>query len=290
MSKSPLCSDNRNERKSMLSEQLKLPTQNDIELVQKFAPTFIFHPRETSYPLSIESLCRSSILKNRISGDTISDIFTPDELCSKYNDENNYLDISSNIFAGGFDQSVPLYCVIDDQHENYIDLQYFSLYSENPGYVNCVCLGLACCICGFHQGDGEHITVRLDRDKTPTNVLFSAHGSFEHTWKEWGDVDKIGNSVVSYIALGSHANYSQAKRYNRIGCFASDLANGSGFMWQPHNISIITDYTAWNNFRGGLSSNFTNAPKKNSWYKNELPLTHKNPTAFRRFFLCCFEK
>lgn len=250
-----------------------------MNIVQQYSPIFQFHPQETSYPLSIEELCKHSVLRSMPDNKIIAEQFIPGELFSKYNDKNNYIDIPSSTYAGGFDSTVPLYCIVDKK-EDYTDLQYFLLYAYNPGYN---VLGK---MYGEHQGDLEHVTIRLIGDR-PEYVLFSAHGRKENSWVQWKDVEKNGDSVVVYVARGSHAHYPEARTYIRIAGFASDVTSKHGFHWQPHTIVEVDDYTAWNNFKGGLSSHFTNPPKKNRWYKNELPLTHKNPTFLTRFFLCC---
>jgi hypothetical protein len=68
-----------------------------------------------------------------------------------------------------------------------------------------------------HESDWEQITVRLDGDRNPIGVLYSAHeGS---NTREWAQIERDGEHPVVYPALGAHANYFQAGRHPvSVGC------------------------------------------------------------------------
>jgi hypothetical protein len=255
-------------------------------LAKKYIPTFVFHPDETTYPLSIQKLCEISFLRDRKKPDTIVGVIeSPDDLFFKYNNENYYLDIQTKNVA--YNHETPLYCVISqNREEKYIDLKYILLYAYNPGYKMCGFFKI-----GNHQGDLEHVTVRLNYDnKEIERVFFSAHGSKEGSWIDCHDLQMIGHSVVVYVSLYSHANYHTAKKVIRAGgiiCI-NDITSKQGINWTPLNVELINDHTPWNNFKGNISNHTTKVPKKHSWYENEVdPSKHSNLSFWQRFFLCC---
>jgi hypothetical protein len=68
-----------------------------------------------------------------------------------------------------------------------------------------------------HESDWEQITVRLDGDKNPTGVFYSAHEGGGAGG--WGAIEKQGERPVVYVALGAHANYFRPGRHRvPVGC------------------------------------------------------------------------
>jgi hypothetical protein len=68
-----------------------------------------------------------------------------------------------------------------------------------------------------HESDWEQVTVRLDSDKEPTGVFYSAHEG--GGGGGWGAIEKEGEHPVVYVALGAHANYFRPGRHRvPIGC------------------------------------------------------------------------
>jgi hypothetical protein len=66
-----------------------------------------------------------------------------------------------------------------------------------------------------HEGDWEEVVVVLDRGGRPLQVGYSQHCGGER--RAWARAPKRGLRPVSYVALGSHANYP------RRGVFRHDL-------------------------------------------------------------------
>jgi hypothetical protein len=93
-----------------------------------------------------------------------------------------------------------------------------------------------------HESDWEQITIRLDSDKEPTGVFYSAHEGGGAG--QWEAVQRQGEHPVVYVALGAHANYFRPGRHRvPVGCkrvigsitrcvrgrkFLVDVANGQG--------------------------------------------------------------
>jgi hypothetical protein len=68
-----------------------------------------------------------------------------------------------------------------------------------------------------HESDWEQLTVRLDADRNPVEVFYSAHEGGNR--RAWAGVAREGEHPVVYPALGSHANYFVAGRHPvRVGC------------------------------------------------------------------------
>lgn len=68
-----------------------------------------------------------------------------------------------------------------------------------------------------HESDWEQVTVRLDADRNPIDVYYSAHEG--GNTREWERVERDGEHPVVYPALGSHANYFVRGRHPvHVGC------------------------------------------------------------------------
>jgi hypothetical protein len=108
-------------------------------------------------------------------------------------------------------------------HDQGIDIQYWFFYAYNsfgPG----------------HEGDWEHVTVRLDSDLAAAKVFFASHAS-ESVWRSVGTyrTDEWGHPVV-YVAEGSHACYPVAGQQDRGSWYSAELppddfARGGGPSW-----------------------------------------------------------
>jgi hypothetical protein len=162
------------------------------------------------------------------------------------------------------DGSVPVYTFIvpkPSAGENVTDIAYFFWSPYNNGKRICIGAyidGLGCIggysTFGNHVGDWEHITVRFVNG-LPNKVYMSQHG-----WGEefvWGhsEVQMLGNHPVVYSALGSHATYPAAGRYNY-----RDLPNGdalidyadAGVTWDTWNNLVIIPWQPVGSFTGDL--------------------------------------
>jgi len=68
-----------------------------------------------------------------------------------------------------------------------------------------------------HESDWEQITLRLDEDKKPLGVFFSAHEGGNTT--DWSKVETKDGHPVDYPGRGSHANYTEPGRHRvSVGC------------------------------------------------------------------------
>lgn len=90
---------------------------------------------------------------------------------------------------------------------------------------------------GVHEGDWEHIALRLDEEGIPDLAVYSRHGSesaaCESSAVEWEVSDTNTVSPNVYVANGSHANYFRAGEHGREFPLPTDDANGDGGIVTP---------------------------------------------------------
>jgi hypothetical protein len=103
-----------------------------------------------------------------------------------------------------------------------------------------------------HESDWEQVTVRLDEDKNPVDVYYSAHEG--GNTREWSAIERDGEHPIVYPALGSHANYFRTGRHPvSVGCkrvigsiqrclrgrrLLVDLADGGGRTLTPDDYAL----------------------------------------------------
>ena len=216
-----------------------LPEPIDPLLLQ-YAPILQFHEDEQYFPMNVEAFVAASALWSE-SGVQISDVNTLtmsqfEEAIGTTATDSTYLAFSDptapqsidlsmakatydDLVASGAATSTMYVHKMEDsyvdsfgvEHE-FIVLQYWFFYAmnnweEQGGFNN-------------HEGDWESVFVFLDADTNePEYVAFSSHlndgfpnlneAQYASVRKRWNnEVETIGDSVKSYAALGSHANYA----------------------------------------------------------------------------------
>jgi hypothetical protein len=95
---------------------------------------------------------------------------------------------------------------------------------------------------GVHEGDWEHVALRLDKEGIPDVAVYSRHGSesaaCESSAVAW---ELSGKAIVSpnvYVANGSHANYFWPGEHPRETPRPTDDANGDGAIITPE-VSLV---------------------------------------------------
>jgi hypothetical protein len=206
-------------------------------LLLQYEPILYLHPDEQYQPMNVEPFIEHSVLWNAdgISEDTL---VTPnpieDDLVSG-NSEDLYLSFSDPENPKSFDSdgarekyeglvlsgaAVPTYYAYrstdsytdeDGVVHEYIVLQYWYFYAfndwkEHGGFNN-------------HEGDWESVFVFLDADtEEPKYVAYSSHfndgdpelfnvSQYNSVRRIWSESETDGDQLLSYIAVGSHANY-----------------------------------------------------------------------------------
>ncbi len=205
-----------------------------LDVIQKYTPTIYLHPYDNHHPMAIEGFLSASSMLDQ-SGNTLMSGLTPADLAT-YSAATNYLRFTNNVFptagndfetgdpivpatASGWGQSnAPIYVKTID-YGSYIDLKFYMFYAIN-GFqtfqagiiVNFKTQPYLFDWANFalHQGDWEHVTVRISEDTTQLlGVFYSQHG--KAAWVANPSLD--GTHSVVYSAWDSHANYPTADIY-----------------------------------------------------------------------------
>ena len=205
-----------------------------LDVIQKYTPTIYLHPYDNHHPMAIEGFLSASSMLDQ-SGNTLKSGLTPADLAT-YSSSTNYLRFTNNVFptagndfetgdpivpaaAAGWGQSnAPVYVKTID-YGSYIDLKFYMFYAIN-GFqtfqagiiVNFKTQPYLFDWANFslHQGDWEHVTVRISEDTTKLlGVFYSQHG--KAAWVANPSLD--GTHPIVYSAWDSHANYPTADIY-----------------------------------------------------------------------------
>jgi RsiW-degrading membrane proteinase PrsW (M82 family) len=190
---------------------------DDLELAQRYAPVFYFHPNEIFRPQPVEVIVKQARLRQsrRLWFDTnvLLKLSVPDLLKVASNDSyfldvwygddgsSAYTNYSAHRFyyeaalspeAGG--PPVAVYAhVVRDEVPGAVTIQYWAFYFYNDWFNK-------------HEGDWEMVQVILTAAGEPEWVVLSQHhGGTRRAWAQAPVED--ANHPVAYVALGSHANY-----------------------------------------------------------------------------------
>lgn len=165
-------------------DTLSYSVENYIDLAAKFAPRIYHHQREDCFPSAVEDFINISQLRYRDPkhGDVLvlanlSDLHsltTAQHIDGKYGVAVTptvkmhpfYLypgpgDAPNSVGKRPDQHRVPVYVHIVER-ATVLDIQYWLFYPYNGNLNSCLWN------CGVHQGDWEHITVRIRKDTPPT--------------------------------------------------------------------------------------------------------------------------
>ena len=203
--------------------QTQPSAEETLDLAKRFAPILKLHSTEPFVPIPRAAYVSRTSLKQQIGRDevVVDPRPTVDNLpdvegtclavrgCFYYLDvrgvepdppahvEGAYRDIQQQLLREGNRPTVYYHVTRYDDTGDYA-VQYWFLYIFNFRLNE-------------HESDWEQITVRVNADKEPTAVLYSAHEG--GNIRLWGSIEKEGDHPVVYPALGSHANYFSTGRH-----------------------------------------------------------------------------
>lgn len=249
----------------------EIPAQSEpsaderAELARRFAPVLRYHARELFVPIPISAYVSRTQLKEqegrfvRLARSSLvqDDLPSAEGSCLRSrgclffldvrgvepdppkHSESAYDRIENQLFREGAEPTVYAHVTRYDDTGDYA-VQFWFLYFFNFRLNE-------------HESDWEQITIRLDADKNPVDVFYSAHEGGHH--REWDDVERDGDHPVVYPALGSHANYFRPGRHRvRVGCrrvigsiqrclqgrkILVDLADGAGRTLAPDDYRLV---------------------------------------------------
>ncbi len=217
------------------SQSRSVSTGEFVALAEEFAPILYFHPDEKYFLSSTDWFLERVQLRNS-KGET----FFPASDYIPVSDPSLTYDlpiVNEDTKAGNLENAEIYANIKTTVGEDYVDIQYWFFSPYNGGghitdYANYFLAFIPELIAneyGHHEGDWEHITVRVNRDsKEIMSVYFSQHGS-----GEWlSDVNKLerkGNQIYVYSSLDGHASFYSGGEHIYMGALANKCGKGRQF-------------------------------------------------------------
>lgn len=173
-------------------------------LLARFAPVVILHPRERALPSSAEWLLARSQLRKpsdqpRVLEASMLGVFTA-LVVPELDVPAAHLKPAGRARRGSDDpRDWTAYGHVFRGADGGLLVQYWFLYPFNDGYW------------AFdHEGDWEHVTVRVGADGRPAGVWYARHGdAMPGVWVAWGAIAREGERPVVLAARGTHASYAR---------------------------------------------------------------------------------
>lgn len=250
---------------------------------ETYCPTFHFDMKDNS-PCSIEWMCNNSSLyddKNTL----IKHKPTLNDIEYEYNNPKYHLYLRD--YDGQGFKNFPIYCIITDMDTHFY-IQYFLLYTYNPGvelFGSCIPTHY---LMGKHQGDLEHVSLLIEKTtSTIEKVRYSAHSSKQGVWVENEHLpfDENGRLQV-YVAKGSHAMYPFNKTVPRICGVANDIIKSNIKCNENTNEIVVLNNkkNRWLFTKMYLTPDQMTAPGYRDWWRKME--TNYNATWYSRLFGC----
>lgn len=202
---------------SAYAQTVTLANYNDQQLAELLRPNVYFHPDEKYLPMGWDTYVVESQLKNSAGTVLLANPTSRQDIADASTADTDYLDLDDNYRAStttGALSSVPIYAHVL-RTGNYIDVQYAALY----GYSGCQTFGTKTynithtsskqsrfiwCNFARHEGDWEHMVVRLDA--TTGEILkvdLAAHG--EDIWYDDSEISWSSTHPNVYVSVSVHS-------------------------------------------------------------------------------------
>ena len=202
------------------------------EVIARYCPEIRFHSREKYLPCSPKQYLDNSDLYD----DTSKLINHIDLLKTNTTGFTSKLKHKQLLYGNDNLTEVPL-IVKSKQIMNSNDISkgyeinYMLYFPYNAGGVFNI---------GSHEGDWEHITVRLDNRFKLQGVYYGNHRSHEGVWVPYSKVPLNANGrIIAYCAKGSHGFWPSPGYHLRIFGFGNDYTNDKGIHWVPSVVDRI---------------------------------------------------
>jgi len=228
------------------------------QLIARYCPLFYLSKGDIYRPCSFEYFIGNSTLKWSSKCGKIHKVLLGQgtlteeslvEACSSkqdldrdYCDGEFWLDLEASARRGEAEfDSVPVYAtakaILTADESNYeaLEITYITLFAHNGPYSIFGILNV-----GAHDGDIEHITVRVDIETEGlVGVWYNAHRNRDGTWVAGPDAerDECGR-LVSYIAKHGHGHYPREGRYFRHFFLGNDVCS-RGASWKPQQVVVL---------------------------------------------------
>lgn len=259
------------------SRYAHLPPPQIAEYIRKFAPEVRIHPEEQYLPSLVEWYLHRIRMRFDVQGGSDDAILgkgqvTLENIANQSNREQEsgagypsdfFLQIPNDgdeeSTRRGFLGSAACYAHTLP-YTDYTDIQYWFFYPYNgditPGPLNFA-----------HEGDFEHITVRVSYSGEMVQAFYAAHGE-EGRWHSPKDItiNSSGRPVV-YSAKSSHASYLTSGEQKRESFLPNDHTADGGPVWNTwDNLSRLDETNPnWIRFSGRWgeigNQDFTTGPR-----------------------------
>lgn len=137
---------------------------------------------------------------------------------------------------------VPVYAHVKEVHLSNgsleaLEITYITFYAHNGWYA---LLGWGPHV-GAHDGDWEHLTVRLQAPAYDCQgVWFNAHRPWDGCWVPAHEVERTAEGrPIAYVALHGHGTYPHAGIIRRAMLFANDQCSACGPEWKPKRCVLL---------------------------------------------------
>jgi len=245
------------------------------ELLKKFSPFVYLHPDEEYFPCSVDWYCQRVKLTDG-QGKTLrdpvgksADLYSPSQVKSYHLVINNEA-TRTGLPPQGDSVVAPVYGAVRDRGTSVLDVMYWFFYAFNGNIADLVKIraGLATAAAGgallgwipgalpaaaaaaaalvyfskidgssMHEGDWEHVTVRVAKDTYQMLDVYFAQHSDGQLLAQPADSSQQGYALlpgttrpIVYSARSSHASYSKAGETVRLAGLANDYT-GEGKTW-----------------------------------------------------------
>lgn len=175
---------------------------------------------------------------------------------------------------------IPVYAhvkgILDANGEAYeaLEITYITLFAHNGPYAVCPFFEV-----GAHDGDIEHITVRID----PTGcnlvgVWYNAHRNHDGCWVPGSQVSIEHGRLVSYIAKHGHGHYPTATTTYRHFFLGNDVTK-KDVRWSPRQVVLLPTYDVLDDevhFHHRAASKGTSIPDDTGVHMKEFSHENRN--------------
>jgi hypothetical protein len=224
------------------------------ETVERFAPEVRFHPEERYFPSSADWFLERSEMHLEVSGGADRPTLALGEVAPDVipamvvDDARSGGDVPSRYFLqitndhneratrqGDVDSAETYAHFRKTADGKGYDIQYWFFFPYSGPLMGGP-------FGGAHEGDWEHITVRLDNDlRTVKKVFYAAHEA-EGRWVKKSNLRFVNDThPVVYIARFGHAAYPRPGLKPR-GMLPADRTAGGGVVWKTwDHINVVAD-------------------------------------------------
>ena len=140
---------------------------------------------------------------------------------------------------------IPVYAhvkgILDEGGESFeaLEITYITLFAHNGPYTVCPFI----LDVGAHDGDIEHITVRVDPTGSKLmGIWYNAHRNHDGSWVSGSEVETTREGrVLSFVAKHGHGHYARDSVFFRHFFLGNDVTKRE-IRWSPKNVVMLPTF------------------------------------------------